>query len=201
MISNISLKYCKNKLAVCEEKCYLKEYNKTIEKAKCSCKTKTAFVNKISENILNEEGLYEIFTDFNNIMNIKVLKCINSILTFKAFKENYANVILIAIIILYFICLILFILKGYDNEIKFYIDIIIYFSLFHEKLFYIIQKKNRKETKINSFFIRNETKNSFNLKKSKKKLVIKNNVSNPNKKNIFLNIIKGRNLKKKHLIK
>ena len=90
--------YINNKLAICEENCYFLGYNKTTEKVKCSCKTKIYFEKKISENNFNEEGLYEIFTDFNNIMNIKVLECINLIFSLKSFKDNYANIILISII-------------------------------------------------------------------------------------------------------
>ena len=139
--------YINNKLTVCEENCEFTGYNKTTEKAKCSCKVKTDFVNKISENNFNEIKLYEIFTDFNNIFNIRVLKCMNLIFTIKAFKENYANIILVVIITLFYICLFVFIFRSYNHDIKYYVNAIIYFTLFPIKILYIIKKLNKQERK------------------------------------------------------
>ena len=142
--------YINNNLAVCEDNCYLVQYNDTIGKAKCSCKTKTDFNNKISENILNKEDLLKNFVDFSNIFNLKILKCTKLIFTVKSFGKNYANIILISIILVYFICLLLFIFKGYKNDIIFYIDIISYFILFPVKILNIIQNKEKeKEKKLN----------------------------------------------------
>ena len=67
--------YINNNLAICEENCNLEKYNDNIGKAICSCKTKTEFVNKISENVLVKEDLLKNFADFNNIFNLKALKC------------------------------------------------------------------------------------------------------------------------------
>ena len=159
--------YINNNLAVCEEKCYISEYNETTQKAKCSCKTKTDFIYKLSENILNKEELYKSFTDFNNIFNIKILKCTKLIFTLKAFKENYANIILLVIIILYIICLIIFVFKSYNNDIKFYINIIIYFTLFPIKIIYIIRKNKRQETKSIINLNKNNINNTINLNNNK----------------------------------
>ena len=184
--------YINNKLAICEENCYFLGYNKTTEKVKCSCKTKIYFEKKISENNFNEEGLYEIFTDFNNIMNIKVLECINLIFSLKSFKDNYANIILISIILLYFICLILFIFKGYNSEINFYIDIIIYFTLFRNKILYIIRKKEKEKMKTNLNSIKYNIKSTINLKENL------HNKRNKFRKNKEFN--KFRNLKTPNII-
>ena len=136
--------YINNNLAICEESCTFIQYNESIGKAVCSCKTKTDFANKISENGINKEDLLKNFADFNNIFNVKILKCVSQIFSGKAFKENYANITLIFLILIYFLCLFLFICN-YKNEIIFYIDIIIYFTLFQFKILYIIQKKEREE--------------------------------------------------------
>ena len=174
--------YINNNLAVCEENCNFEQYNDTIGKAICSCKTKTDFVNKISENAINKNDLLKNFADFNNIFNIKILKCVSLIFSIKSFNENYANIILIIIIALYFICFFLFIFKGYKDEIKFYIDIIAYFILFHDEIISIIQQmENNKKIKfelkrpknnkrnINIYKIKNSknisSKTSLNLKK------------------------------------
>ena len=141
--------YINNNLAAREENCEFIDYNKTIEKAICSCKVKTDFISKISENILNKEESHKSFTDFKNIFNIKVLKCIHLIFSAKAFKENYANIIIISIILLFISCLIIFVCKYYEKRIKFYIDTIIYFTLFTIKISNIIKKVKKKKGKIN----------------------------------------------------
>ena len=190
--------FINHKLTLCEENCELVSYNKTIEKANCSCKTKTDFVSKISDNNLEEEGLYEMFTDFDNILNLKILNCINSIFTVKAFKENYANIILISIIALYFICLILFVIKGYNNEIEFYIDIIIYFTLFSTKIKYIIQKKKKEEMKKNTEIIEDNIKNTVNSIKNNNNNINNNNKTKEIKKKKIFDKIK--NLKTQNIL-
>ena len=184
--------YINHKLTLCEENCILINYNKTIEKANCSCKAKTNFVSKISENQLKEESIYEIFTDFDNILNLKIINCINLIFTVKAFKENYANIILISIIALYFIYLILFVIKGYNNEIEFYIDIIIYFTLLPTKINYIIQKKKNVGMRQNFKVIKDNIKNTFNS--------IKNNYNEINKIKKTKILKKLKNMKTQNII-
>ena len=149
--------YMNNNLTVCEEKCKVSEYYEEIEKVKCSCKTKTDFVDEISKNKISTEEIYKSFTDFNNIFNIKILKCTNLIFTLKAFNENCANIILLVIIILYIICLIFFVFKSYNNDIKYYVNIIIYF---------IIKNKKKQETKSNIDLNKKNNKNSKNNNKN-----------------------------------
>ena len=193
--------YIKNNLSVCEENCQFEGYNETIGKAKCSCQVKTNFITKISENNFNQEELYKSFTDFNNIFNIKVIKCIDLIFSIKAFRENYANIILIVIILLYFICLIIFICKSYNNEIKFNINIIIYFTLFPNKILYIIQKKKKEEIK-NSYVF----KINYNINNNINKIISVNNTNiyknnnNNNKNEEIKGINKLKNIKLKNRI-
>jgi len=190
--------FINNKLSLCEENCDLVGYNKSIEKVNCSCMAKTNFEVKMFENEIKEEDILELFMDFNNILNIKVLTCVNSIFTVKAFKENYANIILIVIILLYLICLILFISKGYNNEIKFYIDAILYFTLFKIKISYIIKKKQKEEENLNSYVIKNNN-NDINNNITNN---INNNIINNINKNIKTTInFKGFKKKKRRKIK
>ena len=205
--------YINNNLTICEEDCNLEQYNETIRKAKCSCKVKAEFVNKISENVLSKENLLKNFVDFNNIFNIKILKCLYLILTIKVFKDNYANDILSAIVALYFIILIIFICKGYKDEIKFYIDIIVYFTLFPNKILSILSKREKKEKKqiplrlnkyhkFNIYKIINVQNSQGILLNSKNKFIKKGVISNPIKKNINLNFTKRKsvNIKKSNKI-
>ena len=198
--------FINNKLSLCEENCDLVGYNKSIEKVNCSCMAKTNFEVKMFENKIKEEDTLELFMDFNNILNIKVLTCVNSIFTVKAFKENYANIILIVIILLYLICLILFISKGYNNEIKFYIDAILYFTLFKIKISYIIKKKEKEEENLNSYVIKNNNNDINNNITNNINNSIINNINNEINNNINNNIkttinFKGFKKKKRRKIK
>ena len=201
-LSDRKKNFINNNLAICEENCYLVQYNDTIGKAKCSCKAKTDFNNKISENVLNKEDLLKNFADFSNIFNLKILKCYHLIFTVNSFKKNYANIILISIITLYFICLFLFIFKGYKNDILFYIDIIAYFTLFPAKILNIIQiKEKEKEQKFDLIKLSNKNNiNIYNIKNlkndspvislnAKKDLLIKQGILKPTiKKKIKIKI-------------
>ncbi len=164
--------YIENKMAICEEGCVFIEYNKTSGNVACSCKIKTDFVESIEKNNFNDKELYKSFTDFYNIFNIKILNCVDLIFTVKALKENYANIILIIIIVFYFICLVFFTWKSYKNEIKFYIDVIAYLSLFPKKIIHILQKKGKK---IDSHFLKLNDKSFLFKKNSVKKTENTNN--------------------------
>ena len=190
--------YIKNNLAVCEENCEFMGYNKTTEKAICSCQVKTDFITQISENIFNKEKLYEAFTDFKNIFNIRILKCTDLIFSVKAFKENYANVILISIILLYFVCLIIFVCKYYDDDIKYYKDCIMYFTLASAKITYIIQKKKKEEKKKKSEFFRFKKNTNNNINNITNNVSKVNNFNDINFQRSSKNLkIKGKNKIKK----
>ena len=201
--------YINNNLAVCEENCNFVQYNDTLGKAICSCKTKTEFVNKISENALNKENLLKNFADFKNIFNIKILKCFGLIFSINSLKENYANIILMAIIIFYFICLSMFVFKNYKKEIIFHIDIIVYFTLFPVKILYLVQRKEKEmkrkvdlmklnnDNNINIYNVKNMKKNFPVLSVNSNKDLIKvNEVSNPIIKKKIKKKIKVKKMKK-----
>ena len=170
--------FINNNLTVCEENCDFVKYNETIEKAVCSCQTKTNFNVKISENNFKSGEFLKSFIDFKNIFNINILKCVKLIFSLGAFKENFANIILIIIISLYFICLILFIFIYYKKDILFYINFIIYFILYPINISNITEtnkievkkKEQKKEQKKNE--IKKEQKKK-ELKKELKKKEIK----------------------------
>ena len=156
--------YINNNLSVCELNCEFEGYNETTGKAKCSCPMKTDFITQLSETLFNTDKLYESFTDFSNIFNLKVLKCTKLIFTVKAFMENYANIILIIIILMNLVCLIYFVFKDYKDTIKYNKNIIIYFTLYQTKVFYIIQKKKKEEKRkmFNNYKPSNNLNNNTN---------------------------------------
>ena len=61
-------------------------------------------------------------------MNIKVLKCYNLIFNLDVFKHNYANIILISLIIIFIITLFIFYCKDY-YYLKKILNMIAYFKL------------------------------------------------------------------------
>ena len=120
--------FIKNNLTVCEEDCDFSEYDYSYGKAICSCKVKTNSTVKVMGIDINKDKLYESFTNIKNIANINVLKCYKLIFKLDAYKNNYANLVLLFIILLFFVCLFIFYFKGYYDLIKI-INMITYFKL------------------------------------------------------------------------
>ena len=102
-----------NNMTLCEEKCKLIDYNYNTEKVKCSCDIKLTipFIDDIK---FNKEELYKSFIDIKNIINLNVMKCYKISFN-KDIINNYGFYILNFIIILYFICLIIFSVNSYDK--------------------------------------------------------------------------------------
>ena len=119
--------FVNNNLTVCEEDCDFVAYNNTNGKAICSCKVKTDSSTKIGDIAIDKDKLFNSFSNFKNIGNIKVLKCIKFIFKLDAFKKNYANFIMLGIILFLFITLFIFCCKDY-NYIKKIMDLIEYFK-------------------------------------------------------------------------
>ena len=128
-------------LTVCEENCKFNGYNYTTGKVSCSCNAQINPISKISDIVFDKNKLYESFTDFKNIANIKVLNCYKLIFRLEAYKNNYANLILIAVILIFFICMIIFCCKDYPNlkkimNINYIIYFMIYIFTFYLKIFF-----------------------------------------------------------------
>ena len=110
--TDISLKDRKNEfinknMSLCEENCDLIEYNKTKEKAKCSCDVKL----RISENYdikFNKNDFLKSFTDIKNMLNINIIKCYKTVLKIKKLMKNYGFFIVVSIILLYLLILFIF---------------------------------------------------------------------------------------------
>ena len=100
------------------------------------------------------------------------MKCYKLIFKLEAYKSNYANLILIVIIFLYFITLIIFYCKDYKYLIKI-LNLIVFFKL------------NPKLVKI------------FIDREKKSKMVIKKNLNKVNKKDNLINEISKKDKKEK----
>ena len=157
--------FVNNNLTVCEEDCDFTSYNYTTGKAICSCKVKVNSTTKIGDIIIDKDKLYKSFTNFKNIANINVLKCYKLIFELDAYKYNYANLIMISIILLFLVTFLIFICKGYYNLKKIF-DIIVYFKLNKYLVKQFLKKQNQEEKKLK------QKKKSKKKKKKKKKGLI-----------------------------
>ena len=124
--TDISLKdrkkeFIDNNMTLCEGDCKLIDYNSYTQKAKCQCDIKLK-IPLIEEIRFDKDKLYKSFTDIKNIANLKIMKCFK--IALKCIKYNYGFFIISFIILLFFICLIVFLassfhkIKSEINKIK-----------------------------------------------------------------------------------
>ena len=106
--------FVKNNYTLCEENCEFTGYDHNTTKALCSCliKIKLPLISEIS---IDKNRLYDSFTDYKNIANMNVMKCYYVLFNKKGILNNIGCYILIPIILLHFICVIIFYLK--DSKI------------------------------------------------------------------------------------
>ena len=196
--------FINNNKTKCEESCDFKEYDNINKKVVCSCEVKMN-LPLIKDISFDKKKLYDKFTDINNIGNFKLLKCYFVLFTIKGIKNNIGCFIAIPILILYFICLIVFCKKDY-KEIKISINEIIFAKNMRNKL-----KQRRKKNNSNLNLIKNRKQIAKNGKKSivsNKDFIEQNekiatqdtkilkNVVNNRKKRIKKNVIKNKNIAK-----
>ena len=90
--------FISNNLSICEEDCEFNNYNDTEKRAICSCITKTE-LPPISETKTDKNKLISNFIEINNIANIKMLKCIYLLFDSKNIFINYANYLLVILLL------------------------------------------------------------------------------------------------------
>ena len=102
----------KNK-TVCQEECDFAFYNKTTQKAECSCSVKETSSN-YTEMYINKNKLYDKFNSKeNSIGNIALTKC-NVLSSKENIETNTGFFLLLFIIVIFIIIFIIFCCKGYD---------------------------------------------------------------------------------------
>ena len=98
-------------MALCENNCEFKEYNKDDKKVVCDCKVKSLF-NTLNE--LDKRDLLEKFTNYKNIFNLEIFKCTKLLFSKKGLAKNIGSYIILSILFIYLINFILFLTKGYN---------------------------------------------------------------------------------------
>ena len=176
--------FVENNKTKCEENCEFIEYDELKNKVVCSCiiKLNLPFIKEI---YFDKEKLYEKFVNINNIGNFKLLECYDVLFTKEGISNNIGCFIIIPIIVLYFVCIIVFykrdfkILKTKINEI-----------IFAKNNIKILEPKKSQTTlqKRKSMLKFKNTGNPNGLKKRRNKSMISRIVSDSN--------IKDKNLKK-----
>ena len=159
---------------------------------------------KISGIVIDKDKLLNSFTNFKNIANVKVLKCHGLIFSIEAYKNNYANLILLGIILLLLITMIIFYCREW-NYLKELMDKIIFLKSNSKKVKTIKEKKEKelneqripeKINNINNININNDFKNindsikkgKRKRKKGKKSRIKKNDENNNNNINNIIQI-------------
>ena len=69
---------------ICQEDCFIYDYNKTVKRVECSCEAKESSSSFKDMNIDNTK-LFDQFKDIKNIMNIDIVLCLNVIIPFVTF--------------------------------------------------------------------------------------------------------------------
>ena len=108
-------KFIKNNMSLCETNCELIDYDNNKKRAKCSCKVKKFL--SLDNMELDSKNLINNFLDIKRITNIEIIKCFKTVFDKKNIKNNYGFFIIIFIMVLFYICLIVFYCKYLEKII------------------------------------------------------------------------------------
>ena len=176
-----------NKDTQCQSNCQFSSYLHNSLYINCTCDV----VNQNTDNTKVDEKfstkkLYESFYDVLKYSNFKIIKCYNLLLSINVISKNFGSIIILVNFSIYFICLIVFMVKGIfplTNKIK------VMLSKY--------QEKNEKNNDINIHIIKRKSKVNNNK-------IIKNKLNSPPiKKKILSNLnqkIKRNSLKQENTI-
>ena len=103
-----------NNYSLCEINCTLEDYDLLSEMAKCNCKANPVRIN-LQEMQLNKSLLFNNFVDLKNSTNFFVVKCYKYLFKKDGISLNMGSYILLVIILIYFICLLFFLIFGYKS--------------------------------------------------------------------------------------
>ena len=178
--------FVNNNFSLCENDCIFSDYDYNLKKVICKCNIKVNFANiyDITKEKFNNNNCIQ------NLFNIKVMKCYNRLFDKDGLKKNIGSYILLVIIFLYNICLIYFIINGY-NSILNIIKVVINYKKNKKKINEQITQQEPKKVKNNK--IKNDIKKT-KIKKPKNKRVIRKGNINSTKTNSLMRLNKSKNV-------
>ena len=159
--------YFDNDNIICQEYCYLSEYDSDIKKAKCECKAKKSS-STFEDMTIDKSKLFNNFKNIKNSVNINILICYKKLLYYKDFLYNIGSLIIIFIIIFHIISILIFYLKQKSKILKI-IKNIMHFVLNENPI-------NNNKNKISRPIIFKKKK--FNLDKNNKNFKIPKYINN-----------------------
>ena len=104
-------------MTLCEDNCEFINYDNINKRVNCSCEVKT-FMSFINEIKIDKDKLFKNFRDINYITNLQVIKCYKIAFQINNIKINYGFYIFCFLIIIIFICTLLFYIKFYSLLIQ-----------------------------------------------------------------------------------
>ena len=122
-ISERRNKFINNNMTLCEENCELIYYDDANKNARCICNIKTQ-IHSIDDIKFDKKKLFENFIELENIMNLNLLKCYKIAFNKINLKKNIGFFIIFAIMIIYFITLIIFLAYSFSKLKKILKEII-----------------------------------------------------------------------------
>jgi len=166
--------------SLCPNKCTYDNYDNITKKVSCKCNIQTESSNLLIDDILTKDKLLNNFKDIKSISNLDIIHYFKESLSKDKLKSNIGSYILIMIMLLFFIFLISFYVKGYKklfDKMKSILDIKQNQNLKDNQKNEIkntdIVRKSNKSHQI----IKSKNKNKKNQKNKKIKSVINNNQS------------------------
>ena len=117
ILSDRKNEFIKNNKTICQDNCFVSQYNYNIKQVKCTCDVKQS--SQYFHNIkINKEKLLDNFINVKNIININILVCYKQLFSKNGFIKNYCNYLMIIIIILHFIIIISFYFGKFIEKMK-----------------------------------------------------------------------------------
>ena len=164
LLTDRQKEFIDNNKTICQENCFLSEYNYNINKAKCSCDVVESSL-KFDDIKIDKTKIYKNFIDIKNIANINLLVCYKKLFSKNGMIKNYGNYSMALIIITHFIIIIIYYLKKLYIKIQNIINTISFINNNIEK-----KSKKGKSKKLNEskLKIKIDNKNNPPIKKTRK---------------------------------
>ena len=166
-----------NKDSQCQSNCDFSSYISNSLYINCSCSVVEE--EKKEEEQFSGKKIYESFYEVLKYSNFQILKCFKLILTKKTFQKNLGSIIVLSSFLIYFACLIFFIIKG--------------ITPLKNKMGNILTNKEKKNDSIN-----NNNNNKTGKKKKLKNVLHPVKKTNKKKRTSNLNDTKRKKQEKKN---